>query len=502
VSAVERVTRLDPGQPIVYGGDRIARVPADLAASFVEGDRLLVVQDTGDLLHIPADVDARVADAVADAAAAFDELAICSDDQITDFFTEFARLLATDDVIGGVLDANREDLADARQRGRSTTRLELTETMRTSMIEGLIGWAGSSLRRESVIETIDHPGWRVDLVRAPLGVVGFVFEGRPNVIVDACGVVRSGNTAVLRIGSDATRTARALSVLALGPALAGAGLPAGTVRVIDDRTHAAGHALFSHPRLALAVARGSGATVRQLGSVAMQSGVPVSLHGTGGAWMVVTGSADPTRLHAAIVNSLDRKVCNTLNVIVVLADAVRASAPVVVGALRAAGAAREGAVRVHVAPGGEPLVPTEWFATPVVVERADARVEEPLATTIADDALGVEWEWESTPEVSLAVADDLDHAVALFNRHAPRFVGSLISDDADEHRRFFAGADAPFVGDGFTRWVDGQYALGLPELGLSNWQFGRTIGRGAILSGDAVHTIRHRARIDDPTVRR
>ena len=51
--------------------------------------------------------------------------------------------------------------------------------------------------------------------------------------------------------------------------------------------------------------------------------------------------------------------------------------------------------------------------------------------------------------------------------------------------------NAPFVGDGFTRWVDGQYALDRPELGLANWQNGRLIGRGAILSGDSVHTIRY-----------
>ena len=57
--------------------------------------------------------------------------------------------------------------------------------------------------------------------------------------------------------------------------------------------------------------------------------------------------------------------------------------------------------------------------------------------------------------------------------------------------------EAPFVGNGFTRWVDGQYALDAPELGLSNWQHGRMLGRGAILSGDSVHTIRYRAIVDD-----
>ena len=82
--------------------------------------------------------------------------------------------------------------------------------------------------------------------------------------------------------------------------------------------------------------------------------------------------------------------------------------------------------------------------------------------------------------------------------YSPRFVASLVSDDAAEHDRFYAAVDAPFVGDGFTRWVDGQYALDTPELGLSNWQGGRLLGRGGVLSGDSVYTVRYRARIADP----
>jgi glutamate-5-semialdehyde dehydrogenase len=111
--------------------------------------------------------------------------------------------------------------------------------------------------------------------------------------------------------------------------------------------------------------------------------------------------------------------------------------------------------------------------------------------------LATEWEWENSPEVTLAVVDSVDHAVQLCNRYSPRFVASLIGDDAAERDRFYAAVDAPFVGNGFTRWVDGQYALDAPELGLSNWQGGRMLGRGAILSGDSVHTVRYRATITD-----
>ena len=79
---------------------------------------------------------------------------------------------------------------------------------------------------------------------------------------------------------------------------------------------------------------------------------------------------------------------------------------------------------------------------------------------------------------------------------------SLISTDEAEHERFYRSVDAPFVGNGFTRWVDGQYALNRPELGLSNWEFGRLFARGGLLAGDSVFTVRYRATQDGPGLRR
>src|SRR4029450_13228313 len=127
---------------------------------------------------------------------------------------------------------------------------------------------------------------------------------------------------------------------------------------------------------------------------------------------------------------------------------------------------------------------------------------EPFVSELPVERLREEWEWERSPEVAVHVVDSVDEAVALHNRLSPRFVAALISESQAEHDRFFAIVDAPFVGDGFTRWVDGQYALGTPELGLSNWEGGRLLARGAILAGDGVHTIRYRARVADPGQRR
>ena len=74
----------------------------------------------------------------------------------------------------------------------------------------------------------------------------------------------------------------------------------------------------------------------------------------------------------------------------------------------------------------------------------------------------------------------------------PRLVVSLISPDEVEQTQFWQQVHSPFVGDNHTRWVDGQFALSKPELGLSNWANGRLFGRGAILTGDGVYTVRTR----------
>jgi glutamate-5-semialdehyde dehydrogenase len=176
--------------------------------------------------------------------------------------------------------------------------------------------------------------------------------------------------------------------------------------------------------------------------------------------------------------------------------------PAVLEALERAGKRRGTNPKLHVLDTSADAVPQEWFDRMVLIARAEGDVAEPQAELIARDRLGEEWEWEESPEITLAVVDSVDQAVEWFNHYSPRFVASLISSDADAHADFFAKVDAPFVGNGFTRWVDGQYALDKPELGLSNWQSGRLFGRGGILSGDSAHTIRTRAVQTNPDLGR
>ena len=493
---------LSEGMAIPFGGDRLTFVPGALAEAFRPGDRLIVVQDTGDLLHVPGIVFDEVSRATAAAAEAFSALAEVPDSAISEFFEALARRIESDAVWGRFAAANAADVESARARGRSTTRLAVTEAMRRDMAAGLRSWRDSPTGRNRVLETISHAGWSVEQVCAPLGVVGFVFEGRPNVFADAAGVLRTGNAVVFRIGSDALGCARVLMREAVAPALEAAGLPAGAMSLVDSAERSAGWALFADRRLALAVARGSGPAVAQLGAIARQTGTPVSLHGAGGAWMVADESANADRFRELVFHSLDRKVCNTLNVCVILESRAAELVPVFLEALESAGRRRRGC-RLHVAPGAEGYLPAlGWMGEMADVVRAEGAVREPRADLIPEADLAREWEWEESPEVSLAVVRDLGAAIDLFNRYAPRLVATLVAQDPAAVARFESGVEAPFTGDGFTRWVDGQFALNRPELGLSNWEGGRLFARGGVLAGDGVFTVRTRMRQTDPSLDR
>ncbi len=487
--------------PVVYGGNKIAHVDVDLARDFKSGDRLIVVQDDGALLHVPAEQWNIAERSVSMATEAFAAMSTVTDEQITEFFSHFASNLKNEQIFSAIATGNKLDVDRANERGKSTTRLLLDERMRADMIAGLEVWATSPNSRGEITERIENEGWSVEMQRAGLGVIGFVFEGRPNVFADATGVIRSGNTVVFRIGSDALGTARAIVEHALSPALARAGLPPGAATLVDTAPRAAGWAIFSDPRLALAIARGSGQAVSQLGNVARQAGIPVSLHGTGGAWIVVSESADPEAFRMAVYNSLDRKVCNTLNTCCIVASRAEELVPVFLQSLKKSGERRSTNPKLHVTASTMDLIPSDWTGE-VEISRTEGMVREPQTEIIGPDGLGTEWEWEESPEVTLTIVADVAEAVALFNQQSPRFGASLISADRQEHDRFFATIDSPFVGDGFTRWVDGQYALNRPELGLSNWQFGRLFGRSGILSGDSVYTIRTKATQSDPDVHR
>jgi glutamate-5-semialdehyde dehydrogenase len=468
---------LQNGDRIVINGKPVV-LDQSIINQFVDGDALFGLSSGQVLLIKQADL-LLVDTAVSAASAAFDLMAACTEQQISSFYKSFAQRLNDESVRKQLLDANEMDVLSAKERGRSTTRLVLNNATLDDMVLALLLWQNMAQTSGRVLERVEHDGWSVQSEQAPLGVVGFVFEGRPNVFADATGVLRSGNTCVFRIGSDALNTARSMMQFALRPALADSGLPADAVVLLDASSHSSAWALFANKRLSLAVARGSGSAVEQLGEIARQSGTAVSLHGTGGAWMLIGTDPDYVRLSAVIERSLDRKVCNTTNVIGVPRENAADLVPIIAQAIAKAGSNRNSVAVVHACP-----------ETLQLLVGSDAKLD---ILPLQDGELSTEWEWDSVPECSIFVYEDVMQGIQSFNEYAPNFIVSLISNDLKELEMVWRYAKAPFVGNGMTRWVDGQFALDRPELGLSNWQNGRMLGRGAILSGDSVYSVRYRA---------
>lgn len=491
--------------PVLRPGDRVAigramvEVTEEFAASLEPGDEVLAVGSRGILRRIPVAVARLVDGCLGRASAAFEQLAGADMGRIDAFFESAATRLESDSTFEQIRAANEQDVERARRKGRGTTRLVLSDRMRSDMVEALLMWRGLPAAGDRPIGVVEHPGWSVEEWRAPLGVIGFVFEGRPNVFADATGVLKGRNTAVFRIGSDALGTAKALMEHVVTPALVSADLPESSVVLVESEEHAAGWAMFADSRLSLAVARGSGDAVAELGAIARQAGTAASLHGTGGAWVLVGERFDSGRLGAVVEHSLDRKVCNTMNVICVPAKVARDALSIIWVAAHAAAERRGTRPRIHAVNGAQRYLPESGS---IDVKRAPGVVQEPQVTPAAIADLATEFEWEENPEFHVVVVDSMDEAVGLFNMYSPRFIASIVSSDRDEFDDVWKRLNSPFVGDGFTRWVDGQFALGRPELGLSNWQFGRLFARGGILSGDSAFTVRLRMNQVDESIHR
>ena len=479
--------KLQPHDRVLIGGE-LVEIGTEIANAFVDGDRLIATTSAGVLL-IPKSDSELVTSCINESIDAFSALGHVTDSQIMSFYEGFARHLKDEAIFSQIREANERNVADAQANGRSTTRLVLSQSMRQDMIDALLIWK-DLVPANTVRETLSHGGWSIESHVAPLGVVGFVFEGRPNVFADATGVLASRNVCVFRIGSDALETARAIMDLAVTPSLEEAGLPSASVSLLPSKTHAAAWALFSDKRLSLAVARGSGTSVSLLGEIAQQHGIPASLHGTGGAWMIVSGVEDVDRVVNVVGNSLDRKVCNTLNTVVFTTVSLSESLQAVIDGVLLAAQKRNTHAVLHV----------DGCVASVL---SNCTVPQEFVVDVIDHSyLGTEWEWENIPEISIVVVDNVNAAIELFNAHSPSFILSIISSDESEIDLAWSRSNAPFFGDGMTRWVDGQYALNKPELGLSNWQNGRTFARGGILSGDSIYTVRYRVRQTDAEVKR
>src|SRR5881296_1253581 len=239
-----------------------------------------------------------------------------------DALTQMARGL--EEKTAALLEANRADLDRARAQGVTRAfldRLTLTDSRIDEMAAGLRQIAALPDPVGTVVESWRRPnGLEISRVRVPLGVIGFVYEARPNVTADAAGLcVKSGNAVVLRGGSEAIESNTAIAAV-LAKALEKVGAPADAIQFVDTTDRAAVAALLELDGLVdLVIPRGGEEFVRW---VSERSRVPVLKHDKGLVHVFVDASADSAMAMGIVVNAKAQRpsVCNALETLLVHRD--------------------------------------------------------------------------------------------------------------------------------------------------------------------------------------
>jgi glutamate-5-semialdehyde dehydrogenase len=342
-----------------------------------------------------------------------------------------------------VLEANRADLERARGQGHPRAfldRLTLTDTRVEGMVAGIRQVAALP---DPVGETVR--GWRrpngieIAKVRVPLGVVGFIYESRPNVTADAAALcVKSGNACVLRGGREALESNGVIAAI-LAKGLEKAGLPPEALGFVDVPDREAVEVLITLDRYVdLIVARGGEAFVRM---VAERATIPILKHDKGLCHVYVDAGADLAMAADIAVNAKVQRpgVCNALETLLVHADAARSFLPAAAALLRTAGVELRGCPRTQeLVPGIAPATEADWD------------------TEYLDLVLAVR------------VVPSFDEAVAHIRRHGSGLAEAIVTRDYLAARRFVAEVDAACVlVNASTRLVDGQqFGMGA-ELGIS-----------------------------------
>jgi glutamate-5-semialdehyde dehydrogenase len=368
-------------------------------------------------------------------------LALCPTKIKNDALAQMAHGLV--EKTAALLEANRADVERARSRGAARPfldRLTLTETRIEEMAQGLREIAALPDPVGTVVEVWRRPsGIEISRVRVPLGVVGFIYESRPNVTADAAGLcVKSGNAVVLRGGSEAIESNTMIAAV-LAKAADKAGGPADAIQFIDTTDREAVAALLELPGLVdLIIPRGGEEFVRW---VAERSRVPVLKHDKGLVHVFVDASADLAMAVPIVLNAKAQRpsVCNALETLLVHADVAARLLPSLAARLTEAGVELRGCPRTRA------LVPSVRPAT-----EAD-------------------WDTEYLDLIlAVRVVDDLDAAIAHIQRHGTGLAEAIVTNDLAHARRFTREVDAAAVlVNASTRLVDGgQFGMGA-EMGIS-----------------------------------
>ena len=352
-----------------------------------------------------------------------------------------------------ILAANGADLERARAAGMRAgliDRLALTPERIGAIADSLREIAGLPDPVGEIVDGRTLPnGLRVRRVRVPLGVVGMIYEARPNVTVDVAALtLKSGNAVVLRGGSAAEKTNAAI-VDVLREALSDAALPADLVATIDSAGRAGAAALMrARGLIDVLVPRGGAGLIR---AVVEQSAVPVIETGSGNCHIYADASADASAAVPIIVNAKTQRVgvCNAAETLLVHRDVAGALLPDAAAALWAGG------VTLH----------ADDAARALLAPAAAGSGHEDLLVPATEEDWATEY---GSLDLAVRVVADLEEAVAHIARWSTGHTEAILTRDVACVNRFVAAVDsAAVMVNASTRFTDGgQLGLGA-ELGIS-----------------------------------
>ncbi len=364
-----------------------------------------------------------------------------------------AAARAIRDEAGKIAAANAKDMAAARAKGLTPAlldRLELTPERIEAMAKGVEDVAGLPDPVGRVLAEWDRPnGLKIARVSVPLGVIGIIYESRPNVTADAGALcLKSGNAAILRGGSESFHSSGAI-LECLQAGLKAAGLPEACIQRIPTTDRAAvGILLTMSDDVDVIVPRGGRGLIER---IQRESRIPVFSHLDGMVHTYVHAAADPEMAERIVINAKMRRtgICGATETLLVDEALAETLLPKLLEALHAADCAIRGDEVVRrVMPEAEAATPEDWDT-------------EYLA-----------------PIIAVKVVSGLDEAIAHINAHGSHHTEAIITEDAGAAARFMSEVDAGIVmHNTSTQFADGgEFGMGA-EIGIST---GKLHARGPV----------------------
>ena len=338
---------------------------------------------------------------------------------------------------------NAKEVAAARENGLDNAlldRLSLSDRSLSNMTEGLTHIAAMADPVGSIGPSTLRPnGMRIAQMRVPLGVVGIIYESRPNVTIDAAALcLKSGNAAILRGGSEALASNRLLGEI-IGSGLAEAGLPADAVQVVDTPDRAAVGVLVTlTEHVDVIIPRGGKSLIARL---AQEARVPLIKHLDGNCHIYIDAAADLTMAHDIAFNAKTYRygICGAMETLLIHRDVAQALLPELAQALIDHGVALRGCPRtMALVPAAEAATDTDWVT----------------------EYLG--------PVLAIRVVDDRAQAVEHISRWGSGHTDAIVTNDLSAATSFQREVDSASVLINLpTCFADGfEYGLGA-EIGIS-----------------------------------